>query len=305
MKTPLPQHFYWYSIGILLCLVLSILFYIRGNQYENNPCKSTEQYAIDKYSKMFSNETTSWKQDQLKRQVELLKELFEYRLIDYKEDQLKLSGMLQFIMVLLIICILMLFYQPRSLNIPIIGIEIPDMLVYLFVMAGTIYLWVNFTLIMMSTIDSRMTLEFMTDFIEENSEFTTTHYYSNARLLLDQGFTDPWCTYYHNIFENGIHQEDHKKNAWFFLYGIYAPFFGIFYGAVLALGINYFTKKMSFIRFLPFCFVFFSLASTSLGLLKWFEYSAFFFAAMWSVATVFMILWMFLGQKMADKNQND
>lgn len=284
-----------FSIGVLFCLAVSIAFFIRGYKYENDYSTSSEIYAEKKYDFIFIEKFVDSKVE-----IEQIKELYSSRMADYKEDQGKLATTFQFMMALMVISLLMLFYRPKKLKIPIVGMEIPDTLVQIFVIMGTVFTFGTFSLLMMSTIDSRMTLEIMTDQIECAADHQVSHYYSNARVLLDQGFTDPWCTYYHDIFKHGIHSDTHKNTAGFFLFLFYAPFIGSVIGSSLTLSLHFLNHTKNVLSTLLIIIIFFMLSATSFGMVKWFDYSSYFFGMIWATSTIFIAFWWIYGKKKAD-----
>jgi hypothetical protein len=293
------------KIGILLCTIVCVAFIEQGIQYNNDCETNPEQYVQDKYGEVFeaeASDSTFWKSSIALDQI---KKLYPDRMGDYKEDQDKISGLLQYMMVFLVIGLLMLFYRPEGIRIPMVNLVIPKTLVHIFVVGGTIFMWANFSLLLMSTVDSRMVLETMTDRLELASGETINHYYSNSRVLLDQGFIDPWCTYYHNIFKDGIHIESHKLNAGFFLFGIYASFLGSVIGSSLTLANRLVKEEGTIFSYILTGILFFSLASISIGMVQWFGYAGFFYAWVWGIAAFFLLTWGIFGKKIADRLERD
>lgn len=289
------------KIGVFATTTICIVFIGYAYDYYADSTTNPKQFVKDKYGEMLITKEGCEHSNLTEETQTGMKELFPSRLADYKEDLGKMANLQQYMMIFLVIGLLMLFYRPKVIKIPMVGLDIPDTLVFVFVIGGSLYTWANFSLLNMSTLDSRMVLESMTDKIEFSEGQQINHYYSNARVLLDQGLNDAWCTYYYDIFAGGDNPEKHKTNAAFFLFGIYTTFLGTLLGTALTLCITLVQRRGTFLSYALFSAILFSLASISYQMLQWFKYSGLFYVCIWATATVFMLVWGLFGKKIADK----
>ncbi len=216
----------------------------------------------------------------------IIDSFFASRLSDYLQDQEKLSDFLSTLSILMMFGLLLLYYNPAEVNLPFLSTPLPHNLVCLVIVGGLIYYWVNFALLMMAAIDSRMVLEFAIDSMEASFKTPINHYYSQSRILLDQGFIDPWCTYYYDIFKSGFDHGKHLKNSRFFLFFIYVPFLGSVVGTSIAVALNLFKRKPNILSLSIVVTACATISATSNGMLNWYKHAAFFYAGIWAFAAV-------------------
>ncbi len=289
------------AIAILWSMVMVGIFVYKGFAYRDSG-NSGVQFANDKYSSIFCCQLPKCQQDSrcikdpsyddpAKREA-IIKDFFDTRLADYQEDRAKLSVFLKTLSVLVIFGWLLLYYDPQEVTLPFLSTAIPQKLVALVIVLAMAYFWVNFGLLMMSTIDSRMVLEFAVDHMEASLNSPINHYYSKSRVLLDQGFIDPWCTYYYDVFKSGFDQAKHHKQGMFFLFMIYAPLLGLVVGVAVTVALNLLVQRPNLLTLALLAIVCFIISASSAGMVGWYEHSAFFYAGVWLVAICFMIGWI-------------
>jgi hypothetical protein len=233
---------------------------------------------------------------------EQLPEIFNNRKADYQKAGDHLISNHQFMAVFLVLSLMVLIYRPKDIRVPLVGIDVPESLVYIFILFGTIYLWSSFTLLLISTIDSRLALEHLADVMEWKMG-GINYYYSSSRTLLDQGFIDAWTTNYFDIFRNSPSHdfEAHSGSARFMLFGVYAPLYGTALAATLAVSLRAIREKRTILTLLAFVFNAFSLGAVSVKILSRINYAHDFFAWIWFYCGAALILWLFFGQKMVDR----
>ncbi|ASS49264.1 MAG: hypothetical protein A3D31_03940 [Candidatus Fluviicola riflensis] len=137
-----------------------------------------------------------------------------------------------------------------------------------------------------------MILETMTDDLEHIGGYQVEYYYSNARNLVDHGFIDTWCTYYYDVFSDGINVGSHEKVSFLVLFGFYGVFFGLTFATCLNLIVTYskanYNKTLSL--FLLFTAVV-TILTWSFGLIAWYHHAALLMTWIWLVALIAVFIW--------------
>ena len=222
-----------------------------------------------------------------------IKTIYANRIANYKENSQKLSSIIQFMSGMLIVGLLMLFFRPKSLQLPVVSINIPDTLLYLAVPIGLVYLWLQFGLMLNSGIDSRLALQHMTELLEFNEETneSVSYFYSNANNFSDNGIIDTWCNYYYKVFKEGDINEGHEWLGIFGLFGIYGVFIALIFSVTLLLIAEFkLIKKVNGIWVLYiFCAAMFLLSSGAF--IGEFLHAYLFISFVWLLVGILVLIW--------------
>lgn len=238
--------------------------------------------------------------------LEDLQALFAERKSDYDTALSRLTVNHQFTAVFLVLGLMILIYRPKNIRVPLVGTDIPESLVYVFTLFGTIYLWSNLGLLLISTIDSRLVLENLSDLIDQEMG-GVSYYYSGSRTLLDQGFVDTWTTYYFDIFKDSPSYDckEHRKTAGFMLFTVYAPMYGTALAASLGISFRAVREKFSVLVWLALAFNLLMLIGGTVQILHRINYANDFFAWVWLSCGGALTLWFFFGEKLYKVHENE
>lgn len=232
----------------------------------------------------------------------LLQSSFNGRKANYEKSAGNLRIISEILLVLSVIALLILFFRPKELSMPIIHVKIPDVLLYLFVPAGICYFWYQFSLTFNAAHDSRLVLELMTDHQETFGNQRLHYYYSNARNLVDQGIIDTWCTYYYDIFEGGVNGASHQGYGRGVLFSIYGVFWGLMHAVTFILLFYFYElKKKVKLIWLLWWTVTSTLIIATYGFIEWYPHSALLFSSVWAIALTSIFFWSYFGLRKADE----
>lgn len=245
--------------------------------------------------------------DSLKDNSELKKIdwLYSQRLSNYEKNISSLNSTLEGVIVLGVLGLLVLFYRPDGIPVPFISLTIPQNLIYLFVIFGSVYLWSHLGLLTNAAIDSRLVLHVMTERIENFSDAHINYLFSNSHVLVDSGFIDNWTSFFYDIFHRNTNKGDSSTYILgiFGLYGVYGTFFGLFYAVSFGTAID-FIKRKSQGRGLAYVIFGFALLVFVIANIAWgtkFAHTLTFAGWYWFVAGVCLILWAWKGESIANE----
>ncbi len=222
----------------------------------------------------------------------LASSLYESRKSAYQADSDDLVKTLDFMTIIMLLGVFILFYKPHEIEIPIIHIKLPDKLFYLVIPIVILYLFFQLALVMNATIDSRMVLETMADHMETIGNKRVSYYYSDARTLVDQGLVDSWCTWYYDVFEGGRNGKLHQNNAKFMLFGFFGTLWGLSQAICLNLISSYYQsyKRVYFSGPLVL-FSIFLFFGWSWNTLAWYPHCADLLVWIWGISALGVGLW--------------
>jgi hypothetical protein len=231
---------------------------------------------------------------------ELIDSLYENRSLQYQSASESMRHILEVLLVILVISLFILFFQPKEVEVPIVSFTLPDKLFYIVIPVAIVYLYFQLGLSMNASIDSRMVLEIMTDEIERADTMRVAYYYSNARTLVDGGLIDSWCAWHYDVFNGGRMGPLHQVNAFGILFLWFGTFLGLLFSVCLLL-ISVFHEKyqnriLSNLLFLVAIGGFFM---WSMSMMAWYQHAAFLIAWMWGAALLSLIAWQRFGKKYA------
>ena len=228
-----------------------------------------------------------------------VKELYAKRYADYLKNNNKMSGLIQLLAALVALGILLLIYQPSSLEVPGIKISVPDTLLYIFISIGLVYVWLQFGLTLNSGIDSRLTLQSLNSLLESFNEFSITYEYSDNNTLVDKGVLDTWFSFYHDAFAGGSNDIAHQVLGCLGMFLIYGTFWGLAHAICFILISTLHEKKKggaATIVLYTIAFLLFALADISF---IWeFRYALLLMAWNWGVVVITMFMWNLKGDKL-------
>ncbi len=310
---------YRFLIGVCFCV--SICFFYMGLTSDSQDyLKKHEQFyiAIDNLDpplnkSNFSDEAYLNYQSDLdslnsNAQLNNLRWLYGQRISNYEKNLSSLNSTLQSIIILGVLGLLTLFYRPEGIPVPFISLQIPQNMIYIFVIVGGVYLWSHLGLLMNAAIDSRLTLHVMTEYLENFSDYHTNYLYSNTHVLVDSGFLDNWCSFFYDIFHRNPVKSD-TATYWLGivgLYGVYGILFGVFYAVVFAVAIDFLKRKKTG-KGLKYVLLVFTVLLLILDNVAWaykFSHTMTFGGWYWCVAGLGLIIWKWKGQVLADQLSN-
>jgi hypothetical protein len=232
----------------------------------------------------------------------LIEDIYARRLSQYETFTGKMNRILDVLLVMLVVSLFILFYQPTEVEVPIVKFILPDKLFYVIVPLAIVYLYFQLGLTLNAAIDSRLVLETMTDNMEIIGSERVSYYHSNARTLVDQGLIDSWCTWHYNIFKGGRMQSLHEKNA----FGILFFWFGTFLGLILAtcqilISVYYEKYNNRILSIILNIAANWGFLIWSLSLIAWYQHSAFLVSWMWGVSLLSIFFWNNYGKKFAEQ----
>jgi len=116
-----------YNLIIAICVLAAILFFTYSFSQDAN---ETERF-LEKYS--YLEEGLN-----LKNKIEYTKWTFELRLDDYHNnlDRLKVASFNM--LIIIVLGILLIFFRPNDLEVPFISLKIPEGLLYIVIIFGSI-----------------------------------------------------------------------------------------------------------------------------------------------------------------------
>ena len=281
------------KISIVVGTIMATTWLLIG-LLNNYPEKNPKYYLADNYGKIYvgsklkseiAGKTPEY------NQKNLLKDLHNNRTNEYFKNSDKLSSLIQLLAAMTIIGLLILFYNPKSLELPIISINIPDTLLYISVSIGLVYLWLQFGLRLNSGVDSRLALHRMTGLIEHDDGLRVAYNYSNINIYVDNSAIDTWCNYYYNIFGDGDPNPFHKILGFFGLYGIYGVFIGFIHSTSLALISEFYGKKKHGLIYILYFFALLMFIVSGSGFIIKFIHGAYFISWVWIVVVLTLFLW--------------
>ena len=206
-------------------------------------------------------------------------------------------------LVLLVSSILVLVFGVERL--PLIGITIPDNLIYMVIFFGGIYFWVNFGLTFNTLIDERLSLISYLDKIETFNGGAITYYNNPKHLLLDNSIMDNWFSHYFKIFA----KDSSNKLAFEILglYGIYALVLGNYVANIVISAIE-FTNRKALGPYLQAVLIVFAVAMIAASTFAFLDdnkrYAIIWMGAIWLFAAIVMFYWDKNGTRLYKMHRN-
>lgn len=221
--------------------------------------------------------------------------IYNHRYEHYQNTNKSMSNILQLMAALMLIGLLILFYRPKYLKIPILNIEMPRSLMYLSASIGLVYLWLQFGLTLNAGIDSRLALHFMTLLRENIGDFEVAYVFSDTNTLLDRGVVDAWCTYYYDVMAKGLNGESHAILSFFGLFVIYGTLWGVIHATCFILLITYYEIKKAWIILLLLIIAVALFFISDYSFFDEFKHATLLLSWTWGIASTCLILWYFFG----------
>lgn len=278
-----------------------------------------DKYLADNYSgfvvehgnahlHLFNGDSRLLKKGKIDRESiqQLYEKNFKSRLSDYENNKAQLTSIMRLLLGIAIIGVILLFYRPKSLRLPIAAIEIPDSLLYPCIAMSLLYLWMQFGFTLNAGIDSRLALESMVEYAECFSDKEVNDPYSNRHILVDNGILDSWAQHYHRRFDRSVRSTNsswspHDVLAWISLYVGYGTFMGFIHACCFALIATIHDKKgrIKLTSLLYYITLLIFLLS-SVGFLYEFNYATALIAWNWGATCVLLLLWKWQGIHIAN-----
>lgn len=287
-----------YKRIIAFCLFISVIFVI------------CHYFVLDISTEEFTSELKDdsfWTNQTEDTYLGSSEWIFDKRLANYQENLESLKGSITNILILLTLGVLLIFYRPEGITIPVISLKIPEMPLYFVIVFGAFYAWSNFGLELNSAIISRMTLhnnlEVLVDTPTDESKKADGK--SPTQILFDQGVVDNWVVHY---FPEEVKVEGNEGvlRVWstFGLYGLY----GLMAGALFALSIITsveFGRRMPKLKGPGTVLLIFSFLLTLIPTVLWglylHRYSSIYIGYMWLVTALGIYLWHTKGFHLAQE----
>ncbi len=292
--------------AILSCALSLILLFIglsNYNEKEYDPIDfKNREYGNFFYDKALREHVpVNLKNEQEKL---IFEEAHKKRFVDYKENRKSLAAYIQLLSVFIIIGLLILFYMPSMLKIPVIGIDLPIELLFPSVIIGLVYLWLQFGLNLNSGIDSRLAITSSIEMQETIGNKRVSHVYSEVNNLVDKSILDTWCHYYYKDFKR--HDVKDEKGSLDLLtrlglFGVYATFIGLIHGVCLILISSYYEFKRHSIKIILYAVVFLLFILSDYSFLDDFRHSIFFITFLWFIISMMILWWLFFGKNLAER----
>ena len=231
------------------------------------------------------------------------KELYNLKYAYYQSLITKFSSIQKWMLVLLVSSILVLVFGVERL--PLIGITIPDNLIYMVIFFGGIYFWVNFGLTFNTLIDERLSLISYLDKIETFNGGAITYYNNPKHLLLDNSIMDNWFSHYFKIFA----KDSSNKLAFEILglYGIYALVLGNYVANIVISAIE-FTNRKALGPYLQAVLIVFAVAMIAASTFAFLDdnkrYAIIWMGAIWLFAAIVMLYWDKNGTRLYKMHRN-
>jgi hypothetical protein len=233
---------------------------------------------------------------------QLIDELYKSRVSNYKEVSSDIKSVSQLLLAFIAIGLLIMFYRPDHMTVPVISVSIPDSLPYLFVSAGLLYLWIEFGLNLNAGIDSRLALHHLAEYRETFQGYSVAYQFSDVNTFVDTGILDTWSGAFYELFDNGENTATKRVLAWIGLLLVFGVFWAMIHAVCLILIVELYYKigKNSLLSlfygicalfFLISCLTFASEFTHGLGVMAW----------MWGLAGFAIVLWKRKGVKLADE----
>lgn len=212
------------------------------------------------------------------------------RLTNYEKNIKSLHNTLLNVVVITMMGVLLIFYKPKGINVSFLSIHIPETLLYIVVILGSLYLWANLGLLLNSAIDSRLALSIQFEVL--NSNFIGLNYNSElSHILADYSIVDNWCGHFFSIFENGGTSLGVLSNIG--LFGIFGLLISLCFAVmfITAIELGYRKEKLEGLS------VFLILLSISLVItscVAWIykhNYSAYYVSYVWLLTAIFIFIW--------------
>lgn len=219
-----------------------------------------------------------------------LKWLTQKRLSNYESNIKSLHNTLLNIVIITLLGVLLIFYRPKGINVSFLSIHIPETLLYLVVIFGSLYLWSNLGLLLNAAIDSRLALDSQFEIITLN--FEDLNYQNQmSHILVDNSIVDNWSGHFFEVFESD--SESLKVLSSIGLFGIFGLFTALFFAVinVTAIELGYRKGKL---EGLSFFLVLLSMSLIITSCIAWVfkhNYSAYYISFIWLLAAIFTFLW--------------
>ena len=232
---------------------------------------------------------------------------FSSRLEDYKENIESLKSAVLNLIIMSVLGILLLFYSPEGIEVSFIKLTIPESLLFLFVIFGTMYSWAQFGLEFNSAIDSRWVLKIQLEHlypISVDTEMTQDH---PIHLLVDNGLLDNWFSVWHNEFDASISKQagfSYNIFEWIGLLFIYGVLFGLVFAVGLVAPIE-FGKRIKEFSTLSKLFLLLILGMLISSTYNWafdlHKFSCYYVVWVWCVCVFFILFWIIKSDDMIKK----
>jgi hypothetical protein len=238
--------------------------------------------------------------------VTLMDFLYVNRTADYKSNSENLTSLFRLLIALVIIGLLILFFQPKEFTVPIINIDLPDKILYPFIAIALFYVWIQFGFTLNAALDSRLALEGMTHSLETMGDLEVGYEFSNSNTFVDQGILDAWCNEYYGLFGGSTSGPLHDIIAFIALFVIYGSFWGLIYATNLVLISSLRSDHKGGILSVVLYFISMLVFVTSCASFVWeYKHASGLMAWTWFVAALGIFLWELFGRaervKIADK----
>lgn len=295
----------------LICVITALIFtWFNSTDYDKGKVlyeKTHSNFFINELSKdSLTFQQFELKENLLKSNKEvLLNDLFERRMNDYLENNEALQGLIKFFVILLVIGLLLLFFRPKKLVVPIISIEIPDVFLYLFISIGLIYMWLQFGLTLNSGINSRLALSKIIDIQEYFPPYKVSYFYSIRNILADDGLLDSWFGYYYNSFAEGRINWIHKQLTMFALFFIFGTFWGLIHAVCFILIADYKRMKSNNLINVLYAFAVLMFLASDSAFISQFGFASALMAWNWCVVLISVLLWKTKGIQIANRLELD
>lgn len=276
-----------YRFFILICLVLSVGFLVfYFNEKTDNP--TLEDEFKKQYNVEFSLAETV-QDHQYKSDIDL-EWMFKERHSNYESNIKSLHNTLLNVVIINVLGILLIFYKPKGINVSFLSIQIPETLLYLVVILGSLYLWSNLGLLLNSAIDSRLTLDYQLQALTSN--FHDLNYQNElSHILVDNSIVDNWCGHFFGVFREGGDSLFVLNRIG--LFGIFGLLTALLFAVINITAIELGYRKQ-ILQGLSAFLVTFSMLLIVTSCVVWVSdhtYSAYYIAYVWLMTAVFTFLW--------------
>lgn len=282
-----------FDFCILVCVLASFVAFFFFERENKKNMEFQAQYEIKTINVQndASSESIEW--------------LFAERLKDYKSTISALGGSLINIVGIIVLGLLVLFYRPDGIQVSFLSIQIPQSLLYLIIVAGSVYMWQNLGLQLNSAIDARMSLVNLSENIipaSLNGNLPPTQKIDH--ILVDNAIVDNWVGHFFDLFyvetERLSSVKAYSAIGLFFIYGnLFALLYTVCFATVVEFGIRVSDSKLLSDILLIFTLVI-MLVANYVWITKH-EYASEFTAYYWLMAGVLLFLWKTKGIELADK----
>jgi hypothetical protein len=231
---------------------------------------------------------------------QLLDKLIEKRSDNYRKNLEELHELIQLLVAFLILAVLIIFYDPAQVNLPVVNIAIPNRLFHPSIAIGLVYMWMQFGLFMNASIDDRLALTHLIRHVETFDNHHVSYAYSALNNMVDMGLIDIWSHWFYKLFGNSHHNEMHDFLAGCGLFVIYSFFWAMIHATTLILiSILYrktSEKGQSWLVLVLFFIAMILFVMSNFAFLFEFKHSGYLMATMWGMVALIIFVWMRYGK---------